>query len=74
MGTPGHKLIQFPERKPGPGLMQEEESQFSNLVLWLITELSESLQHSSAFQLMYSVVVPHMSSVTPVLLLLTTKK
>ena len=33
MGTPGHKLIQFPERKPGPGLMQEEESQFSNLGL-----------------------------------------
>ena len=54
MGTPGHKLIQFPERKPG--LMQEEESQFSNLVLWLITELSESLQHSSAVLLMYSVV------------------
>ena len=55
MGTPGHKLIQFPERKPG--LMQEEESQFSNLVLWLITELSESLQHSSAVQPMYSVVM-----------------
>ena len=72
MGTPGHKLIQFPERKPG--LMQEEESQFSNLVLWLITELSGSLQHSSSVPFLYSVVVPHMSSVTPVLLLLTTKK
>ena len=57
MGTPGHKLIQFPERKPGPGLMQEEESQFSNLVLWLITELSESLQRSSAVPPMYSVVM-----------------